>query len=89
MTPAEWENDLEGKVSPHVKDALPLASYGDRIPVLGIEVLRQVQVIGIGDIGEVGAIEIKRADCLSRPVDEIGSEARIEQGIGGGWDLGV
>ncbi len=89
MTPAKGENDLECDISSHVENTLPLPGDGEGIPILGIEVLREVEVVGIGGIGEVGAVDIKGRDCLPVPVDEIGSKARIEQGIGGGWDLGI
>src|SRR5215469_1838284 len=67
---AERENGLETDVAAHVEDALTLPGDGDEVAVDGIEILGQVEVVGIGDVGQVRGVQVQRAPP-DTPADEV------------------
>ncbi len=84
------EYDFEGEVATHVEHALPLVGDGNEVAVLRIEILREVQVIGISDVGEVGTVHKQRADDLAGfAIDELSAEPGVDQCISGRRDFGV
>ena len=69
---------LKANIPTHIINALALPRYRNRVSVVGKEILRQIQMVGIGHIGKVGAIRVKRANYLACfGVYKISANARI------------
>ena len=81
---------FKGEVTTHIEDTLPLVGDSNEVAILRIKVLRQVQVIGIADIGQVGTVDEKGTnDVAGFPVDELRTNPRIDEGIGSRRNLRI
>jgi hypothetical protein len=70
---------LKANIPSHIEHPLPLIGYRDNISIDCPEILGEVQVIGIGNIAEVRAIDIEGTKQMPRTrVHEIRTQAGIE-----------
>jgi len=83
LSRSKREDDFKSKITAHIEYALPLVGDGDKAAVPGVEILRQVQMVGVPNIGQVRAIKKERADHPAGfAVDEPGAEYGIDEGVG-------